>query len=153
MPINLLILLLGLTFWTVLTPPHMSNTEAVFQARPVISATIGEKTYELEIADDLAKRGRGLSWRKSLAKNRGMLFLFEKPDQYVFVMDGMLFPLDFIWLKQGVVVALKEDVQPSKPDHSSTNIVTNTHFDQTIELNAGEIKTTHIKIGDRVSYF
>ncbi|OGC11848.1 hypothetical protein A3K48_05095 [candidate division WOR-1 bacterium RIFOXYA12_FULL_52_29] len=151
MPINLLVLILGLTFWTMLAPGP--NPEAIFHGRSTTNAVIGEKRYELEIADDLTERGRGLSWRKTLAKNRGMLFIFEKPGRYIFTMEGMLLPLDFIWLKQGKVVDLKEAVNPTAPDRPSTNIEAKNDFDQVIELNAGEINAARVKLGDRVAYF
>ena len=41
---------------------------------------------------------QGLSERQSLAEDKGMLFLFEKPDHYAFWMKGMEFPLDIIFI-------------------------------------------------------
>ncbi|MFA6170175.1 MAG: DUF192 domain-containing protein [Candidatus Margulisiibacteriota bacterium] len=149
MPINLI--LTGLVLWGVLVP--FQPQAPVFQNKTAIVARIGNNNYKLEIADSMSKRGRGLSWRKSLPTDQGMLFLFDQPGQYHFVMDGMRFPLDFIWLNDGTVVDLKDNVPPLKANQPSINLTAKNKFDQAIELNAGEIEKSGLKIGNRVTYF
>jgi uncharacterized membrane protein (UPF0127 family) len=41
---------------------------------------------------------RGLEYRPSLAPDRGMLFIYPRPDHYQTVMYNVLIPLDIIWM-------------------------------------------------------
>lgn len=153
MPINYI--LIGLVLWGVLVPfqSPSANDRVIFQNKTTIAARLGANIYKLEIADTMSKRGRGLSWRSALPVDQGMLFLFDQSGQYDFIMDGMRFPLDFIWLANGTVVDLKENVSPLKASQSSISFTAKGKFDQAIELNAGEIKKNGLKPGDRVIYF
>src|ERR1700739_1453702 len=56
---------------------------------------------------------RGLMYRTSLPPERGMLFVYPKPDHYQAWMYQTLIPLDIIWMDSGhQVVALDENVPP-----------------------------------------
>ena len=66
----------------------------------------------VEIRDDTNGRNLGLSGRSSLAENEGMLFIFDTPAVYEFWMKDMNFPLDFIWINNGLVVDLSEHIPP-----------------------------------------
>jgi len=78
-------------------------------------------TIEAEIADTLPKRQLGLMFRTSLAKDRGMLFIFEKPDFYRFWMKNCRFPIDMIWLDQNKrIVYIKPNVPPCPDDPCPT---------------------------------
>lgn len=153
MPIYLI--LAGLVLWGVLIPFQAPppNDRVIFQNKTTITARIGSTSYNLEIADSTRKRGQGLSWRGALPADQGMLFLFDQPGRYEFIMGGMRFPLDFIWLNNGLVVDLKENVPPLKANQPSINFTAKNNFDQAIELNAGEIKKNGLKPGDRIAYF
>ena len=71
----------------------------VFQfPTPVIQ--IGTATVQIEIVDTDELRTQGLSGRKQLGENQGMLFVFEKPGRYGFWMKEMNFPIDIIWIGQ-----------------------------------------------------
>jgi uncharacterized membrane protein (UPF0127 family) len=66
-----------------------------------------------DIADNALNRELGLSGRRSLAEDSGMLFVFEKEGRYGFWMKGMRLPLDIIWLnKDKQVIYVKRDLQP-----------------------------------------
>ncbi|MCX8009506.1 MAG: DUF192 domain-containing protein, partial [Patescibacteria group bacterium] len=66
----------------------------------------------MELFDTQEKRTRGLSGRDFLPENKGMLFIFEKPDYYTFWMKEMKFPLDFIWIRGDEIVEITENVKP-----------------------------------------
>ena len=51
-----------------------------------------------EVADTVAEHVRGLSGRKSLRENEGMLFVYQAPHQASFWMKNMGFAIDIIWL-------------------------------------------------------
>ena len=116
-----------------------------------VQAEIGSKVYQLEISNTAARRYLGLSYRKSLDKDKGMIFVFPKPGYHQFCMREMNFALDFIWVNGDEVVDLTEDVPP--PSVSAVgNFGPDKKVDKIIELNAGEIKESQVKIGDRIHW-
>src|SRR3989344_9082121 len=65
----------------------------------VIEKTNGEKINLLvEVADSEVERAQGLSGRKVLAEQTGILFVFPTAEQHAFWMKDMNFALDIIWL-------------------------------------------------------
>ena len=60
--------------------------------------TVGSATVTVVVADTEALRTQGLSGKRSLAANEGMLFIFENPGVYGFWMKDMYFPIDIIWI-------------------------------------------------------
>ncbi len=136
----------------------------VYQRRvKFVDIKIGSNYYHLEIADTAAKRAEGLSGRDSLAQNEGMIFLLPYPGRYTFTMEGMKFPLDFIWLQDNQIVDLTPDAQPWPSTGSDNNLFPErseaeseglTKYssrqlaNRVIELNAGAIQKESLKIGD-----
>lgn len=112
---------------------------------------INDHEILVEIADTPDKRAQGLSGRKNLPPNQGMLFVFEAPGRHRFWMKEMLFPLDFIWLKENRVVEVTanvklEDYQPPK------TLVPQFPVDHVLEVSSGTIEKLKIKIGDSVQF-
>src|SRR3989344_6539540 len=60
--------------------------------------TIGNHTFEVDIADNALTRAQGLSGRSSLGEREGLFFLFSSAGNYGFWMKGMNFPIDIVWL-------------------------------------------------------
>jgi uncharacterized membrane protein (UPF0127 family) len=85
-----------------------------------------------------------------------MLFVFKQPVRLQFTMEKMKFPLDFIWIRDGKVIALTENVPyPGQEGESSVDIrhfTIKQKFDKVIELNAGEIEHCRVKIGDTIIF-
>lgn len=105
----------------------------------------------VELATTAGQIEKGLSERNTLSEGQGMLFVFEKSDFHTFWMKGMLFPLDFIWIKGSKIVDLTENVQPE--DFQPPNVLTpKSKVDKVLEVKAGFIKKQQINIGDFVTY-
>lgn len=67
----------------------------------------------VEIVETPKSRAQGLSERKRLAEDEGMLFVFEHPGKYGFWMKDMLFSIDMVWIDEaGVVVHIERNVSP-----------------------------------------
>lgn len=105
----------------------------------------------VEIADSEPERSKGLSNRKSLADNRGMLFLYQVPGKYSFWMKDMLFPLDFIWIRESKIVGISINVpNPTSSDAAPVMLNQTREFDAVLEVNAGFVQENGIKVGDKV---
>lgn len=66
------------------------------------------------IADTPLLWERGLSYRKKLGINEGMLFVFSKPQKYGFWMKDMRFSTDIIFFDENrIVVDVWENAAPS----------------------------------------
>ena len=112
---------------------------------------IGKVVINAEICDSGYERQAGLSWRRSLGKNDGMLFVFEEKDIYSMWMYGMQFPLDVLWIDDNRVVYIRENVpNPSNP--LSTNLPSYTPSRKAnyfLEVQAGFVKKHGIRAGDK----
>jgi uncharacterized protein len=118
------------------------------------SAHIGAGTFTLEIADTETLREQGLSDRNTMASDHGMLFVFSSPGIQTFWMKDMHFPLDFVWIREGKIIDLTENVpapEPGQPLGSLPVYNPKEPVDQVIELNAGSIRRFAIHMGDTVS--
>ncbi len=71
--------------------------------------------FEVEIADTFLKKAIGLSFRKKLDKNKGMLFVFKKDQVISIWMFGVQIPLDIVWINDNnKVVHIEKNVQPCR---------------------------------------
>lgn len=77
------------------------------------SLKINEIDLYVELADTPEKRAQGLSGRKELNHDRGILFVFDKSDAYSFWMKDMNFPIDIIWIGEDLKIAdITRNVNP-----------------------------------------
>ncbi len=82
------------------------------------TATINGQRFNIEVADDDAKRTSGFSKRAIIPDNSGMLFVFPKEDSWKFWMKDVLVPLDAIYMdRRGTIVdIITMPTQPGVPD-------------------------------------
>ena len=107
---------------------------------------VGEATFLVEVADTAFQRAQGLAGREFLARDRGMLFVFEKSAFYRFTMAGMRFPLDFVWIREGRAIGVTAAVMPEVMSVEPPEPV-----DMVLEINAGVATERGIKAGDEVA--
>ena len=113
--------------------------------------TIRNHPFMVEIADTDGLRTKGLSGRKDLSPNAGMLFLFPQKGIYSFWMKDMRFPLDFIWIANHQVVGLNSGVLPPSQTGNVPTVINPVNYaDQVLEVNAGFISQYHIQVQDPV---
>lgn len=118
--------------------------------KKVTRVTLKNVLLLAEVVDYPETRERGLSGRKDMPLNHAMLFLFEKPDYYGIWMKDMHFPIDIFWIKNGVVVDLEENIQPSYPLYIYKPDVP---AEMVLETRAGLAKANGITIGDTARIF
>ncbi len=109
---------------------------------------IKNKEFVVEIADTDEKRIKGLSGRKSLSEDEGMIFVFDQPGMYGFWMKDMLFSIDIIWLsEEGRVVHI---VKNAKPESFPEVFYPSSEAKYVLELPAGTADRLSLQIGDEV---
>lgn len=120
------------------------------RAQPLIIHA-GGSTYkfEVELATTPAEREQGLMFRKTLAPNAGMLFLYPDEQQVAFWMKNTLIPLDMLFLKaDGSIARIAHDAVPL----DETPIPSNADVKAVLEVNGGTATSLGIKEGDKVDY-
>ena len=113
---------------------------------------IGAVKIPVELATTSASQQKGLSGRKSLDADKGMLFVFARPDRYRFWMPDMHFALDMIWIQDGKVADIDENVSndfnPAAPKFYSPS----SPVRYVLEVNAGFSLRHGIHVGDAVIF-
>jgi uncharacterized membrane protein (UPF0127 family) len=89
---------------------------AYAQTPPVIQLSAGMHLIRAEVAADMATRSRGLMFRKSLAPNAGMVFIFDEVTQHCMWMKNTYIPLSVAFLdEQGTIINI-ENMAPQTED-------------------------------------
>jgi uncharacterized membrane protein (UPF0127 family) len=111
---------------------------------------IGGKIIHADIADTECKKELGLSGRKLLGNDDGMIFIFTANDYYGFWMKGMNFPLDIVWINSDfVITGIEKNLQPS----TYSEIFGKKYLAQyVLELPSGITSKNNIKVGDKIIF-
>jgi hypothetical protein len=144
-----------LLYGAVLVVMVLAWTYLVMTARQTSggSLTIGEDIrLHVDIAATPAARAQGLSGRASLGEDEGMLFLFPAPGQHQFWMKDMLFPLDFLWIREGRIIDMSVDVQPPSPDGDMHIVSPFEPADTVLEVRAGFAAAHGLRTGLPVTW-
>lgn len=107
---------------------------------------IGDKKISVELRRAPLEWEKGLSGRKSIADNAGMLFVFPDAAVRRFWMKDMNFPIDIFWIRDGRVIGMAKGLPPPQgdviPDATSPEPV---NF--VLETNAGFADKYGISLG------
>ncbi len=130
-------------FLFLLTSSHVFATDL---RKLTIKSGKDNQAFMVEIADEDWEREKGLMFRKSLAKDSGMLFVFKYEAAQNFWMKNTLIPLDIIFIEKGgkIIKIAEAKANDLKLIPSGMPIVA------ALEVSAGETKRRGIKVGDRV---
>jgi hypothetical protein len=103
---------------------------------------------QVEVARKPAERNLGLMYRKSLGKNKGMLFIFDEEKKQTFIMKNTYIPLDMIFIGKDMRVAgWVENAQPLSQQHSIDK-----PSQYVLEVNAFFCRDHAIETGDEVRF-
>lgn len=108
-------------------------------------------TIIAEVASSTLKQYRGLSGHAPLVQNAGMLFVFGSAHKYPFVMRGMTFPLDFVWIADGRIVDLDQNIPAPGPGVNPEIVIPKNPVTMVLEINAGTIARLNLADGDPVT--
>ena len=111
--------------------------------------TIYIHNYQLniEIADTKEKQMKGLMFRKNLAANAGMLFVYKKSQKVSFWMKNTFIPLSIAYINANFKIIHMADMSPLDEENHHSSIYPVMY---TLEVNQGWFKERNIKIGDYI---
>lgn len=117
------------------------------------SAQINEQEMNLIVAKTEEDRVIGLTKRRSLSEDTGMLFVFEEKGTYDFWMKKMNFPIDIIFIDDNKVVDIKKNAQPVSEDETNPPIYSpNSPVNYVLEVKAGVADTYKITEGTTITF-
>jgi len=109
----------------------------------------GDVGFQVEVADSPAKREMGLQYRRELAPERGMIFLFPAESDQTFWMKNTPIPLDMIFISRDLkVVGVVEQATPFSLDARSVGKPSQ----YVLEINGGVARRFGIEAGDTVRF-
>lgn len=128
----------------------LSNIFSLSFRKPSSTVTIHDQTYHVRIADTEELRRQGLSGKKKLNDDEGMLFIFQQKEQPEFWMKDMKFPLDIIFINDDTVTDITKNAKPNdSPNRPRYKPTTNINY--VLEVNAGNTDKKKIQVGDKVT--
>ncbi len=131
--------------------PNSFNVFGPGQLLPITAeADLAGTTVQLEVAETRQQQALGLMYRTELADDRGMLFPFEFPRRASFWMKNVPISLDMIFLLEGQVQAIAENVPPCEAEPCPTYGPGSLLVDQVIELRGGRAAEIGLQPGDSV---
>lgn len=140
--------------FTLYTVPAYNNVRAFIDEKMFSnkrSIVVGETALIVDVVETPKDRERGLSGRRELLDNSGMLFIFEEKQINKFWMKDMKFSIDIIWFNEyGEIIYLAENVSPGTypqlfgPDE---------HSQYVLEVRAGFVKEKGFKLGDTIELY
>ena len=118
---------------------------------------IAGQEIKVELVLTKEAQERGLSGRNELKKGEGMLFVFEQPARHYFWMKEMNFPIDIIWLSEGLkVIYVKKDARPesylSAGEVGLETYGPDAEVKYVLEVAAGFSEENNLQIGDKVQF-
>jgi uncharacterized protein len=114
---------------------------------------IAGQNIKVDLALTGSEQEQGLSGREGLKDNEGMLFVFAKPGEYSFWMKDMKFPIDIIWLSEGLkVIYIKDNALPELYPETYRPVSNDGDAKYVLEVNSGFSKKNNLKIGDSVLF-
>ena len=116
------------------------------QQLPLMELTAGFHRIEAEVAANNAARMQGLMNRKTMATQRGMLFVFDRNAQHCMWMKNTFLPLSVAFIDETGKILNIEDMQP----HSEDNHCAAQPARYALEMNVGWFAQRGIKRGDRI---
>lgn len=128
----------------------MAQGSAAFEHGALdIQSAGGKYHFAVELATKLDQQEQGLMFRRTLAPDAGMLFLYDGDHEIQMWMKNTLIPLDMIFIKaDGTISHIAERAVPQ----SLAIIGSGGPARAVLELNGGTAARLGLKPGDRVLY-
>jgi uncharacterized membrane protein (UPF0127 family) len=113
---------------------------------PTVQLNAGMYLIRAEVAADEPTRERGLMFRKQMASNAGMLFLFDQPGSQCMWMKNTLIPLSVAFLDEhGTIINIEDMAPQTENSHCARRPAR-----YALEMNGGWFAARGIKPGMRL---
>ena len=119
---------------------------ALAQGLPVVQLSAGMYLIRAEVAADFGSRAQGLMYRKQMASNAGMLFIFDQPGEQCMWMKNTLIPLSVAFLDDEGRIINVEDMAPQTLDSHCARRPAR----YALEMNSGWFSARGINPGTRL---
>jgi len=119
--------------------------------KKIAVVNIDGRILKAEIAESPRELYRGLSGRRYLCPDCAMLFNFKESAEQLFVMRDMKFPLDIIFINNGRIISLAQNLSPDK-NKLDRYYSSQGNCNQVLEVNAGFAAENNIRTGDLVGF-
>ncbi len=107
------------------------------------------KLIDIEIAQDDYSREKGLMYRRNMAENQGMLFIFDNEEPRFFWMKNTYISLDIIYVSSNkTIVSIQKSAIPLSEESLPSNIAAK----YVVEVNAGFVDRYGIKEGEKIDF-
>ncbi len=149
----LIIIILAIVVILFFTKSNLNTNinQNINSNKEISKVCIKENCFSVELAKTEQEKEKGLMFRESLDKDKGMLFIYNTPEKSGFWMENTLIPLDIIWINKNNKIVHIVAAQPCKkdpceiysPDEDALYV---------LEINANLSRELDIKEGDIVSF-
>ncbi len=141
---------------TMSNTPVNSKSANIPQLEFSKSITIGKVELMVAVADTSAKQAQGLSGQTNLPNGTGMLFDYKNSSRSMpgFWMRQMNFDIDILWIRDGAVVDISEQVPAPKPGTLEKDLpryYPKEEIDTVVEVPAGWVKQNSVTVGTKVN--
>ena len=131
----------------VVAEEHGEPLQRFPQATITVATPAAEHSFRVWVADTPSRRTQGLMYVRSLDPDRGMLFVFDRPQYASFWMRNTYISLDLLFIAaDGRVTNISERAAPL----STTTMDSASPVLGVLELAAGVVEHLGIAAGDRV---
>ena len=133
------LILLSITIFTYYITNEENQTQEKIAIVTFFPSNATSISITCEIASTPQKRSEGLMNRVELPDDKGMLFVYETPQNLSFWMKNTLIPLDIIFLDEtGVVINIESaDIEPDVSDKDLTRYYSLRPAKFVVEINQG----------------
>lgn len=107
---------------------------------------VGSVRVLVDVVDTPEKMKKGLGEREAMPIDQGMLFVHKTPGRYRYTMNGMMFNLDFIFIKDDTVVDIAKNVSSRYKGF----IEGGADYNYVLEMNADWTRLSKVQIGTKV---
>jgi uncharacterized protein len=142
--IILIILLLG-----IISLKNKIASENVFCEMYIFNNQNIKITIKAEIADTSEKKSKGLMFRKNLAKNTGMLFVFNREEILNFWMKNTHIPLSIAYINKSGFI---NEIYSMKPLDTSITYPSKKPCTYALEVNKDWFKANNISEGCKIVF-
>ncbi len=140
--------ILGVLFFMI----FCSNAGAASGASETGQVCFKQHCFVVEIADTPARQQRGLMFRRKMALDRGMFFVFEEEGLAPFWMKHTKIPLDIIWLNRHLQIVFIEHAAPPCRKNPCPIYNRDVPAKYVLEINGGLARQMGLMVGDTLEW-